>query len=193
MTGSRFLVTYSSGFGSTQGVAEKIASTLRDAGQQTDVVPADQTPDPSAYDAVIVGSPIRYDSWMPAAKDYVVRYETTLAARPVACFFTCMTLSVPSAKSDRTGQTYAARIEALAITVCPVSVGQFAGALDFRSFPALLRLPARVLFAMLGVRKGDYRDFDAVRDWTLQTLGQMAPTLDTAPADQPTTKKDPLI
>lgn len=81
----------------------------------------------------MIGSPIRYDSWLPDAKAYVAAHEAMLAARPVAYFFTCMALSVPG--GDAQGQRYAEQIAAQNMAVTPVGVGRFAGALDLKKIP----------------------------------------------------------
>ena len=158
------LVAYASGHGSTAGVAGEIADAVRVEGATVDAVNIDDAPDPSSYDAIVIGSPIRYDTWLPGAKAYVLAHEAALSARPVAFFLTCMALSIPGGNVQ--GRTYGDTVATQCASVKPVSVGQFAGALDYRNFPLLLRLPARLLFTFLGAKSGDYRDFDTIRDWS---------------------------
>lgn len=167
------LVTYASAHGSTAGVAAAVAGTLRAAGAKVDLHPVGDAPDPGGYDAVVIGSPIRYDRWLPAATTYLRSHEAALSARPVACFFTCMALSGPGGAAQAAG--YARTLARQAATVRPVSIGRFAGALDYRNVLPPLRWPARLLFSALGAHSGDHRDFDAIRDWSRRCLDPPQP------------------
>ncbi len=59
---SKVLVVYGTKPGRTAGVAQQISATLAEAGVTAEVVPAQDKPDPAAYDAVVVGSGIRVGS-----------------------------------------------------------------------------------------------------------------------------------
>lgn len=171
--GKRILVVYASGHGATAGVARQIAQSIAGTGVQVDVMPVETAADPAGYDAVVIGSAIRFDTWLPAAKAYVLAHEAALSSRPVAYFLTCMALSIPTGAAQ--GAIYADRVAALSPAVRPRSVGQFAGALDFARFALLYRLPARLLFSFLGAKSGDYRDFDAIHHWALQCCDLLLP------------------
>jgi menaquinone-dependent protoporphyrinogen oxidase len=47
----------------------------------------------------------------------------------------------------------------------PVSIGRFAGVLDFSKMSFLTRLIFKTVSTVTGVREGDYRDWDAIRSW----------------------------
>ena len=167
-TPARILVTYATGHGSTAGVAATIAEALRGAGAEVDLAPVAGAPAPAAYAAVVVGSPIRYDTWLPAAQNWVHTHQSVLATRPVAYFFTCIALSIASDKGS--GAKYADTVRAICPIVQPVSVGGFAGALDLSNFSILTLLPACLMFRYLGAKPGDYRDIPAIRAWALEVL-----------------------
>lgn len=57
------LVAYGSRYGSTRGVAEAIAETLRSQGVEADVRPAADVADPSRYDAAIIGGGVYGAKW----------------------------------------------------------------------------------------------------------------------------------
>jgi menaquinone-dependent protoporphyrinogen oxidase len=80
------LIVHASRFGSTQGIAERIALRLHEAGLAVTVAPADAAPDPADYDAVVVGSAVEAAKWRPAAVHFVRRHAVTLAERPVWLF-----------------------------------------------------------------------------------------------------------
>jgi menaquinone-dependent protoporphyrinogen oxidase len=54
----RVLVTYASAAGSTAGVAERIAETVRIAGCEVVCRPIGPDVDPAGFDAVVVGSAV---------------------------------------------------------------------------------------------------------------------------------------
>ncbi|SHG67061.1 Protoporphyrinogen IX oxidase, menaquinone-dependent (flavodoxin domain) [Cognatiyoonia sediminum] len=164
MANQRVLVTYAIGHGSTASVAGLIAEGFKDFVTDVDVLHIDAAANPNRYDAVVIGSPIRYDRCLRCANAYVEAHELALATRPVAYFFTCMALSVPSGNAQ--GRRYAERIAAQNRNVTPVCIGQFAGALDFEKFPGPMHLPVRLLLKILGVNSGDFLDPDAIRIWS---------------------------
>ena len=80
----KILVTYASRSGSTAGVAEAIASTLSEQGIPVDVYPMNEVQDISAYGAVIAGSAIQVDKWLPEARQFVEQYQAKYLLRPLA-------------------------------------------------------------------------------------------------------------
>ena len=67
----RILIVYASPYGSTRGIAGAIKKEL---GQKNTIVETKLIKDVidlDRYDAVIIGSPIQYDRWMPEAKAFV--------------------------------------------------------------------------------------------------------------------------
>lgn len=181
----RILVSFATGHGSTAGVADAIAAALRDAGAQAEAVRVEDAPDPAGFDAVIVGGPIRYDRWMPAARGYVACHEAALAARPTAYFFTCMSLASPSRKAAKNARAYADRIARAVPAVRPVTVGGFAGAVDLTAFSPVARVLAWTMFRLLGVRPADSRDFAAIRAWARGTLDLIDQDLSRSQKGQP--------
>jgi len=80
------LVAYASRHGATQGIAERIAETLRTNGLDAEARPADSIRDATAYDAFVVGSAAYMHHWMKEARTFVDRNRTLLASRPVWLF-----------------------------------------------------------------------------------------------------------
>lgn len=162
---SRILLTYATQFGTTREVAEVIAKVLREAGATVDIKWVKNVDDLTSYDAVIIGSAIQYDRWMPEARTFVTAHQNALSQLSVAYFFTCLTLSSRSEKAKRQAQGYSNKLYALAPQVNPLSIGQFAGVLDYSKLSPVFRFFAKGLFAFLGVKEGDYRDWDAIHNW----------------------------
>ncbi|RMG89401.1 MAG: hypothetical protein D6712_01725, partial [Chloroflexi bacterium] len=124
----QLLITYATRNGSTTEVAAAIAETARLEGDfQVTLKPVEAFESPANYDAVIIGSPIYADQWLPAAEDYLYEYHTLLAQKPVACFITCMVAANDNPESTTLKHKY--REEAQTLDFQPLRVGIFAGKL----------------------------------------------------------------
>ena len=160
---STVLVVYGTKSGCTTGIAEKIGETLAAAGATADVVPAEDSPDPSAYDAVIVGSGIRVAQWHGAVKEWFLGNASALSARPTAMFTCCLTMATEPEKAEEVRAYTDPLIEESGVT--PVALGLFAGWNESARFS----LPERLILRALKAPKGDFRDFEAVAAWTRET------------------------
>lgn len=163
---NKILVAYASQFGSTGEVAEFIARTLCENGAVAETKRIEEVVDLGIYRAVILGSAIQYDKWMPAARNFVIRHQDELEGMPVAFFFTCLTLSRRTEKTEQVAVNYSRRLYDLSMRVKPIDVGGFGGVLDYGKLPRFFRLLSRLLYRVLGVKEGDYRDWTAIRTWT---------------------------
>ena len=82
----KVLVVYESVYGATQGIAERIASTLEQQGLQVKVRAARQADPPENYDAVIIGSAEYFFHWMKGATKFIRSYTAVLVKKPVWLF-----------------------------------------------------------------------------------------------------------
>jgi menaquinone-dependent protoporphyrinogen oxidase len=120
--------------------------------------------DLAPYRAVVAGSAIRGNKWLPEAMQFMQTHQATLAQKPFAAFLVCMTLVMPSA--DKYRQGVAAWLEPVRTLVRPVSEGLFAGALDIGKIPSFgdrLKFRLSVVFGVWS--EGDHRDWNAIRAW----------------------------
>jgi menaquinone-dependent protoporphyrinogen oxidase len=170
----RLLIAYASRFGSTLEVARAIAAVLVQEGAIVETMPVKSATDLNSYDAIIVGGAIQYDKWMAEAGEFVRTHQKILGTMPVAYFFTCLTLSKPSQKAERQAMTYGAKLCALAPHVAPVDVGAFAGVLSYSKMPFFMRLLAKGVLSLFGVKEGDYRDWDAINSWARGVYPKLA-------------------
>jgi len=164
-TGQKILVAYASQFGTTGEVAEAIGAVLRQGGATVETKWVKTVKDLNSYDAVIIGSAIQYDRWMPEAREFVTTNQDILSKLPVAYFFTCLVLSKQTEKTERKAMAYSDKLYSLVPQVKPVSIGRFAGVLDYSKMSFFLRLIAKGLFAIIRVPGGDYRIWDAIHSW----------------------------
>ena len=173
----KILVTYASRTGWTTGVAEAIGKTLAEQGAQVDVLPMRAVENLSGYDAVIAGSGINGASWLPEALEFVRAHQTELQRKPFAAFLVCMTLATlaPGASAGvKNGEQYrdhvATWLDPISALVKPVSKGLFAGGLDISKVPTFKDRLGFHLSVLFGVwKEGDHRDWNAIREWALQT------------------------
>ena len=161
----RVLVAFDSQFGSTREVADAIGLELSQKGFLVFVKKIKEVSSLSDYDKVVLGSAIQYDKWMPEAREFAKANKEALGKLSVSCFFTCLVLSKGTAKSRQKAAGYALKIKELVPSVKEESIGQFSGVLDYGKMSFGQRLAAKALFAIIGVKEGDYRDWERIRDW----------------------------
>jgi menaquinone-dependent protoporphyrinogen oxidase len=157
------LVTYASRSGSTAGVAEAIGETLAQCGMDVELRPMQEVDDLTAYRAIVAGSAIQDQQWLPEAMQFLKRHQTVLKQKPFAIFAVCMTMTIQDGKY-RDG--VAAWLEPVRALVKPVSEGLFAGTLDISKVPTVGKRLKFRLSVLSGVwSEGDHRDWDAIRGW----------------------------
>ena len=162
---TKILIVYESEFGSTKEVAEFIGRNYCHKGVSVDVQWAQNIKNIQGYSGVILGSAIHYDDWMGSMKKFVKAHEDMLMSMRVGYFFTCMTLSRGSEKSIQEAQSYANKLKSFS-KITPHSIGQFAGVLDYGKMSFIHRMMAKPIFAMLGIKEGDYRDWEQIKGWS---------------------------
>lgn len=162
----KILVTYESQFGSTAEVANFIGHQLTLDSSKIDIKRISEVDDLSSYTKIIIGSAIQYDNWMPEARAFVISNRKILAQLSIAFFFTCLTLSKKTDKTEKKANLYSETLYALAPEVKPISIGRFAGVLNYAKMSLVSRVFAKGLFTIIGVKEGDYRDWNAIGDWT---------------------------
>ena len=148
------LVTYGSKRGGTKGLAEMVATDLREEGLQVDLVAPNQVKRLDEYEAVVVGGALYAFRWHRAAKRFVKRHTDELRERPVFFFSSgplddsATTKDIPPVKGV---QALMERVEARGHIT-------FGGRLspDAKGFPAS---------AMAQKKAGDWRDPAQVRAW----------------------------
>jgi menaquinone-dependent protoporphyrinogen oxidase len=158
--GLRVLVAYATKHGSTRGVAERIAASLREAGNRVELRPGDQLSDVSAYDAVVFGSPVFNQRWLPEAEQFVQRNLAALAVRPVwlfsvGTFGDRKRVIGPLMKREPKG------IRGFEEAIHPREYRVFAGVIDRHQWP----LRSRWFYYSLGGRLGDNRDWLDIDAW----------------------------
>ena len=155
----KILVTYATRAGSTAEVAAGIAEVLRAAGTIVDTQPIRAVRDMNGYDAVIVGSAIRMGQWLPEAVEFVKAHCGTLSQIPTAYFLVSGLLHEDTPEMRQKVLAFLNPVHAI---LEPVSIGMFAGKMDSSKLSWLDRLMAKAV----GTPEGDWRNWEAIREWT---------------------------
>ncbi|WP_394214977.1 flavodoxin domain-containing protein [Brachybacterium vulturis] len=151
------LVAFATHSGATRTLAETLAAALRADELEVDLVDIAEDPDPSSYDAVVLGSGVRIEAIEKPAAAWAQTHRAQLAGRPFA-FFSCSGSAADPAKggTQKATDTFLARFP-----VSPVAVKNFPG------WVLMDRIPVheRVLLTSMRTPTGDFRDLPAVEAW----------------------------
>jgi menaquinone-dependent protoporphyrinogen oxidase len=82
----KILVAFATKHGSTQEVAEAMATTLREQGHEVEVQAAAKVKSADEFDLVVLGAPLYSGKWHRAAHSFLKRHRSALETRPVAIF-----------------------------------------------------------------------------------------------------------
>ena len=159
---SKILVAYATKHGSTAEIADAIGRRLLERGHDVEVRPAQEIRDACEYDALVIGSALYMFHWQKPAMNLLKRCEGELRARPTWLFSSGPTGGSPRADAAldevrRSPTTYppikevARRMERI-------------GARGHATFPGRAGDDMGGFFERW-IPKGDWRDFDAIRDW----------------------------
>lgn len=150
----RVLVTWASKRGGTEDIARDVGETLRYAGFDVELLPADAAETATGFDAAIVGGALYAGRWPQAARRFVRRRAERLRRVPV-WFFSSGPLD-ESADHRRIAPTRA--VQTLMDSVGAQGHVTFGGRLspDARGFPAS---------AMAKTHAGDWRNPEHIRAW----------------------------
>ena len=162
----RVLVAVASRHGATRDIARAIGNRLETCtcGFRTDVLPVEQHPDPSAYDAVILGSAVYAGRWLQPAREYAAAHAAALRTKAVWLFSSGPIGEAPFPPDE------------------PHDAGplrQVTGALGHRVFPGrldmqLLAVGERAMVTAMRAPLGDFRDWTAIRDWADEIARSLA-------------------
>jgi menaquinone-dependent protoporphyrinogen oxidase len=161
---NKILVAYATKYGSTQEVAENVATRLRAHELEVDLQPARYAGTLSPYQAVVLGAPLYIGRWHKDAQRFLSQHQQALIRLPVALF----TLG-PTRIEEEDWQGVRAQIDQELAKVSwlkPVMMELFGGRYDPLKlrFPdsLLAKLPASPLYQ---APASDLRDWNAIQFW----------------------------
>lgn len=172
------LVTYATKYGSTQGIAERIAATLKAEGLTVELRAVTAVSDITGYDAFVIGSAAYMGSWLKEAGEFVRRNRNTLAAKPVWLFSSG---PLGTETKDQKGRDVLVASEPkefaeFAATIKPKDKRVFFGALDSKKLRGAHRLFALVPASAKVLIEGDFRDWKLIEAWATSIAHELALT-----------------
>jgi menaquinone-dependent protoporphyrinogen oxidase len=154
------LIAYATHTGTTREIAEALQELFREKGAGVEVRDLEAVHDLNPYRAVILGSSVRYDEWLPEAVEFVRRFQDELRREPLFYFSVSMTMQQDTPAHVQDSLEFLRPVRDLAE---PLDIGLFAGQLD----PAELTEVAKKMVQERGFPEGDWRDWEAIRAWGL--------------------------
>ena len=155
----KILVAYATRAGSTAEIARVIGETLAAGGAAVDVLPIRSVTDLTGYQAVVLGSAVRYSSLLPEAVKFVEQNKAALEQRPLA-IFAAHILNMGSDEASR--QNRHVYLDAVRKLVPPRAEACFAGVGDLKKVSFIEGLIGKMVKSPIG----DYRDWPAIRSWS---------------------------
>lgn len=176
------LVTYASAMGSTREIAQRVASRMAVRLGEVECRSVEDVKAVSGYKAVVVGSAIHNQAWLPQAVLFFARHAPELAGLPVWAFSVGMADALPKPFRKRGAAVQQARIAGVLAKDVPLRGHRvFSGVYQAAQMPALLR----VLFRLTGGRFGDLRDWTAVDAWADEIATRLAQPAPSASSGTP--------
>lgn len=176
------LIAFATSHGSTQGIAERIGSRLREYGLAADVRSVDDVARAedgdvlAGYDAVILGSAIHGGKWLPEATGFVDRNAAMLRQRPTWLFSVSTVGDEESMFPPRVANRFRAmrketpELAAIRAAINPREHRNFAGAVSRSDWPP----SGRAFFRATGGRYGDHRNWAAIDAWADKIAADLA-------------------
>ncbi len=169
---STILVTYASSYGSTQEVAEFIATTLREQGVEVELKPIREVRTLTNYRAVVLGAPLYMFRWHKDAHRFLEKFQRDLTqGLPVAIF--------AGGPIEDTKEQWQERRKDLDQELAkhpwltPIAVQLIGGKFD----PTKLRFPYSLLPALRNMAAIDLRDWPTIREWAGSLIEKFQPAV----------------
>jgi menaquinone-dependent protoporphyrinogen oxidase len=175
------LVAYATRHGATEGIAERIADTLRTAGLQVDLRDVSTVKDLTGYDAFVIGSAAYMYHWMKEAQAFVRQNRDALSRKPT-WLFSSGPLGTDKFDAKGVDQKVASvprEMPELMASIGACEYRIFFGALEKGRKPIGLaeRLTEMMPVARDNLPYGDYRDWPEIEAWAASIAHDLTPVL----------------
>ncbi|HAY84803.1 MAG TPA: flavodoxin [Chloroflexi bacterium] len=158
----KVLITYATRFGATMQVADAIAKTAREAGQEVELKAMKDVHSLEGYQGVFLGSAVNYATWLPEAVEFVKTMQEDLRQIAVVLFTVHITNVGDDEKSRRNRQAFTEEVREL---IDPVDEAFFAGKFDRQAAGEIMPKWLAWLVPTIDLRK-----WQKIRVWTTQAL-----------------------
>ena len=170
------LVGFSSKYGATEGIAERIARKLREAGQDAVARPVASVDQVDEYDAFVIGSSAYMGSWRKEATHFVRRHEDVIKAHPVWLFSSgpLGTAGKDALGRDLRKESEPKQFEEFGQSLQPRGMQVFFGALDASVLGRRDKLVRRIPSGLELLPEGDFRDWPAIDEWAAEIARELS-------------------
>jgi menaquinone-dependent protoporphyrinogen oxidase len=156
----KILVAYSSKYGATQEIAEKIGQILKQAGSQVEVLQVKEAKDIKHYDAFVLGTAAYMFQWRWDFTSFLKKNQDILSQKPSWIFY-----SGPLGKGDALqlvkGQRNPKSLQTVIDHIKPKDITVFHGLVNMDK----LNFFEKFAFKKTPEMVGDFRDWDAIGAW----------------------------
>ena len=166
------LIASATRYGSTQEVAEVVASTLRERGLAVDIQPMRKVRTLDQYRAVVLGAPLFMFHWHKDALSFLARHRAALTARPVAIFALGPTKSPTDEKKWQGSREQIEKELAQFPWLKPVALELFGG-----KFLGEAHLPPQSAAGPQEHASQRYTDWTAIRAWASNLAASLQPAV----------------
>jgi len=157
---NKVLIAYSSKYGATREIAEKIGEVLKGEGLKAAVMPVKGLKKLADYKDIVIGSAMYMGMWRSEAASFLKKNEAILAERRVWLFGTG-----PSGKGDPVellkGVVLPMNVKPVGDRIKPRDAVVFHGYLN----EGKLSFMEKWIVKRVGGGFGDFRDWDMITEW----------------------------
>ena len=182
------LVAYASRHGATQGVAERIAETLRAVGIDAKAQPVASVKSVAGYDAFVIGSAAYMFHWLKEAVALVRRDRGVLAGKPVWLFSSgpLGNDATDAQGRDQKVVTIPKDIPGLADSIHAREHRVFFGAYQpGKPIGLAERFMTMMPAASKAIPAGDFRNWPEIEAWAAQIARDLGPAPTSAAGERP--------
>ena len=161
------LLAYSSGYGATKEISDRIASILRRDNLEVDVKPIDALVSIDDYDTLIIGTTIRADKIVANVRDFIARNVQGLTQKNLVIFSTSLTAH-DRAGREKVKESIFDQISTRYPKLKPVTVEAFGGKIDLENLNPVMQSYMKSVMKDVGLpAEGsiDTRDWQYIDAW----------------------------
>jgi menaquinone-dependent protoporphyrinogen oxidase len=154
----KILIAYASKCGSTAEISQKIGEVLSTHNLRVDVKPVGEITDIRGYQAVVIGSAIRFGQWLPEGISFLKSNHDALQSKPTAMFTVHMQNTGDSAEARTNRELY---VKAAREQITPKVEKYFTGMIEMSRLSFL----ERIVYKAVKAKDGDDRDWNDIQSW----------------------------
>lgn len=171
----KVLVIYGTRYGTAEEISEKIAEIMMEQNLEVDLINSDDKHNINVedYDLVVVGSGIKMGKWTKSSLNFLKKNRKKLSNRKVALFVSCGAANEEKNKAEAQ-EKYLDNVATKYLDTKPIATGLFGSVYDPDANNGLLyKLVKRnikkemIKMGQDPTKRHDYRDWDAINQWTI--------------------------